>query len=145
MHTHSKDIIATIFHLSRSVERLCNRTSHSIGCTGSQSRVLCFLLIAARDQDIYQKDIEKVFNIRPSSATSLLRELELQGFIYRETMSGDGRMKKIILTEKAKQIQKQIIVISDDIKRKLQGPLSNQELDAFLNVCNSIAERAANI
>lgn len=145
MQNEKSDIIASIFRMAKSVDRLCNRTFQTIGCTGSQSRLLCFLLIATQHQDIYQKDIEKVFEIRPSSATGLLRELELQGFIYREPMSDDGRMKKIVLTEKAKLIQQKAIVLSDELQRKLQGDLSAQELNKFLDICAEITERATKL
>ena len=145
MQDDKVDIIASIFRMAKSIERLCNRKFQTIGCTGSQSRILCFLLIATHHKDIYQKDIEKVFDIRPSSATGLLRELEQQGVMYRVTMSDDCRMKKIVLTEKAKLIQKKAIVISDDLQHKLRGDLTTHELDNFLNICSDITERAAKL
>lgn len=51
-------------------------------------------------QTVYQKDIEKEFNVKRSSVTSILSNLEKSGYILRKDDEKDRRTKIIILTEK---------------------------------------------
>ena len=58
-------------------------------------------LMEHRDENVFQKDIEKYFNITGATATNILKGLEKSGLIVRVPMENDARMKKITLTEKA--------------------------------------------
>ena len=60
-----RDLIGYILHLARNIERMCDRYARDTGVTGCQSRLLCFLSITTLEQEIYQKDIEEEFGIRP--------------------------------------------------------------------------------
>ena len=71
------------------------------GLTNMQRLVLHYILFQAPLGDIYQKDIEKAFQIRRSSATGILQLLEKNGFIYRETVEWDARLKKLLPTPKS--------------------------------------------
>ena len=77
--------------------------------TRSQGLILGF--IYSRQQDfikVYQKDIEKAFSVRRSTATETMKRLESQGLITRKTSIEDARLKEIVLTEKAKKGIKQV-------------------------------------
>ena len=67
---------------------------HGIDCmlSGPQGLILIYLC---------EKDIEKYFNIRRSTATGLLNSLEKNGYITKEPVENDKRMKKIKATEHA--------------------------------------------
>lgn len=47
-----------------------------------------------RNQDIFQKDIEKNFSIGRSTVTGIIQILEKKGFISREFVAHDARLKK---------------------------------------------------
>ncbi len=145
MPLKQRDLIGHIIHMARSIERMCDNSARQTGVTGSQARLLGFLSIVSLQQDVYQKDIEEEFGIRPSSATGLLQALEQQGFIRREPVSLDGRLKKIVLTEKAQEIQARVIATHKQAMRQLQGPLSKKELTRFMKICKGITERADQI
>lgn len=72
---------------------------------GLQARILGF--VEANDKlgkDVYQKDIEAEFKIRRSSVSSVLDTMEKNGFIMRQSVASDARLKKLVLTEKSIQI-----------------------------------------
>lgn len=69
---------------------------------------------------MYQKDIEKEFDIRKSTATEILKLMEKNGFIFRECSKEDGRMKEIIPTEKSLAMQKEIVENIRSIETKLR-------------------------
>ncbi len=145
MFLSQRDLIGHILHLSRCIERMCDHSARETGLTGSQSRVFCFLSIASLEQDVYQKDVEEAFGVRPSSATGLLQALELQGFIRREAVSRDARLKKIILTEKGRGIQARVVARHNESLRHLRGNWSREELQTFIKGCTEVAERAGQI
>ena len=53
-----------------------------------------------REQDIFQKDIEQRFAVGRSTVTNLIQLMEKKGFVKRESVKQDARLKKVILTEK---------------------------------------------
>ena len=85
--------------LSNKLRRKLDMLSSRKDFSGSQGRTLHFLL--AQTDDIFQKDIEEEYSIRPSTATELLKQMEKNGLILREKVHYDNRMKKIDLTDKA--------------------------------------------
>ena len=93
----------------RSIKRLSNGISREMCAafgsgmfSGAQGRTLHFLL-AHTKSDIFQKDIEEEFGLRPPTATALLKELEQRGLIRKEPVPYDARKKKIVVTEEALQ------------------------------------------
>ena len=140
-----RDLIGTIFYMARRIERMADRQARISGVSGSQARLLAFLSIVSMEQDIYQRDIEEEFGIRPSSVTGLLQALEQEGLISRESVSTDGRLKKIVFTEKAQEIQSRVVANHKKALERLQGPLSDREVANFMKLCSGFAERAAGI
>lgn len=140
-----RDLIGTVFYMARRIERMADRQARITGISGSQARLLAFLSIVSLKQDIFQKDIEEEFGIRPSSVTGLLQALEQQGLIARESVSSDGRLKKIVLTEKAKEIQTNVVAVHAQIIRQLRGSMTDESLRRFLKKCEEISRRAEEI
>ena len=140
-----RDLIGTIFYMARRIERMADRQARISGVSGSQARLLAFLSIVSMEQDIYQRDIEEEFGIRPTSVTGLLQALEQEGLISRESVSTDGRLKKIVFTEKAQEIQSRVVANHKKALERLQGPLSDREVANFMKLCSGFAERAAGI
>ena len=57
-----------------------------------------------KEKDIFQKDLEKEFDLKRSSVSLLLNNMEKSDLIQRVPVAEDARLKKIILTEKAIKI-----------------------------------------
>ena len=112
-----------------------------IGCydnlTGNHSYILGFLY-ANRKKDIFQKDIEKVFSIRRSTATGILNIMEKNSLIERIPCAKDSRMKKIVLTEKGSQIQKDSFKKVKKFEKKLKNNLTEEELTQFFTILDKI-------
>ena len=71
--------------------------------TSSQMNIL-FYICTNNNSEINQKDIEKDLYLKNSTVTEILKRLENNGFLYRTASEKDGRYKKIVLTEKGKNI-----------------------------------------
>lgn len=88
-------------HAARYISKLSNKLRRKIDAfssrdnfSGSQGKVLHFLL--AQTNDVFQKDIEEEYSLRPSTATVLLKKMEQNGLIYREAAENDARWKKLL-------------------------------------------------
>ena len=77
--------------------------------TPMQKHILKFILLETMHRDLYQKDVEEEFKIRRSTTTGILQLMEKNGFIYRESVAKDARLKRIIPTKKAEALREQIL------------------------------------
>lgn len=90
------------------------------------------------DKDIFQKDIEEQFSIRRSTATTVLQLMEKNNLITRTSVDYDARLKKIMLTEKAISISKNIRKYLSEFEEQLIEGLSKEELDNFFSVLEKL-------
>lgn len=98
-----------------------------------------------RDKDIFQKDFEKEFDIRRSTASRILSLMEENGMITRESVPYDARLKKIVLTEKAFRIQKEVIAFFDSLESEYIKGISEDELMTFYLVLDKINDNIERI
>lgn len=119
--------------LANRLRRKITEMTSDFPYTGAQGKVLHYLL--AQEEDVYQKDVEQEFSLRPSSATELLKKMEASGLIFRVQEEKDARLKKIVLTEKAlsfkSEVQKRLEEMNCDV---LKG-IKEKDLDTFRKVC----------
>lgn len=91
-----------------------------------------------RHKDVFQRDFEKEFNIRRSTASNILSLMESNDLIKRECVPYDARLKKITLTPKAMEIQS---VVEDAFSRldiRMKEGINEEELDVFFRVLEKI-------
>ena len=91
-----------------------------------------------REQDIFQKDIEQRFAVGRSTVTNLLQLMEKKGFVRRESVKQDARLKKVILTEKGIASQESFEDIVEHIEEELSEGISEEELHIFYKVLDQI-------
>ena len=120
--------------LRRQLDMLSSRKEFS----GSQGRTLHFLL--AQTEDVFQKDIEEEYGIRPSTASQLLKQMEKNGLIVRESVSYDNRLKKIVLTEKALKYKGQVVDDLTRLEETLVQGVSQEELNMFFHVIRKMTD-----
>lgn len=71
--------------------------------TGTNGWIIAFLA-NNRHRDVYQRDIEKEFCVTRSTASKVIKLMEQKGYVRRESVPHDARLKKLTLTEKAEEI-----------------------------------------
>lgn len=105
--------------------------------TGLQGWIIGYLVNNA-DREIFQRDIEKHFNIRRATVTGILQLMERDGLIERKSVEQDARLKKIILTEKAKRIHELNYQRFVEFEQKLQADLTDEELETFCSIVEKL-------
>lgn len=133
----------------RSIKRLSNGISREMCAafgsgvfSGAQGRTLHFLL-AHTKSDIFQKDIEEEFGLRPPTATALLKELEQRGLIRKEPVPYDARKKKIVVTEEALQYKDCVLKGLKELNQKLTAGISDEEMQVFFYVTDKMLDNLA--
>lgn len=107
---------------------------------GMQGPMIGYIYDKSRTQDVFQRDLEKVFNIRRSTATVMLQTLEQKGFIIREPVEHDARLKKIVLTDKAVQQHMVIRRQIDVFHEKLEEGITQAEKEEFFRILDKITQ-----
>lgn len=79
------------------------------------------------DREIYQKDLESEFAISRATASNMLAVMERKGLIKREPVEHDARLKKIVLTEQAKQMHRQVEVAIRETESLLTKGMSEDD------------------
>ena len=133
----------------RSIKRLSNGISREMCAafgsgmfSGAQGRTLHFLL-AHTKIDIFQKDIEEEFGLRPPTATALLKELEQRGLIRKEPVPYDARKKKIVVNEEALKYKDCVLKGLEELNQKLTAGISDEEMQVFFTVTDKMLKNLA--
>ena len=108
--------------------------------TVSQAYVIDFISMEGKDRDIFQKDLEKEFDLKRSSISLMLNNMEKSDLIQRVPVAEDARLKKIILTDKAIMIHKKISNAIDSVENKLCKVLTTDEIKIFYKILDKIRD-----
>lgn len=88
--------------------------------------------------EVYQRDLEKRFNMRRSSVTKTLQNMEKNGLVLRQSVDSDARLKRIVLTEKAKLFNEQMRQSIYQTEQALKNGLTEEEVTTFLMIADKI-------
>jgi Transcriptional regulators len=116
--------------LTNSIRRYFEFSTHrkEIQNTTGNNKLILNFLSQNQGRDIYQKDVEAHFNIARSTASKVLNLMEEKGLIRRLSVSHDARLKRIVLTEQALEIQSLMREDADKMEEKLTRGFTDTEL-----------------
>ena len=120
--------------ISNRLRRRSVALQEKLGMSGAQGNILNYILVDGRKRPVYQKDIEKEFGLRPSTATEALKNLEAKGLICRISEKQDGRLKRIELTSKAEEIRHLITSEIAESENLLVHGITEEERRIFIEI-----------
>ena len=128
----------------RTLSNLCKRmvdqkafAGRERPATGMHGWVIGYLY-ENRDRDVFQRDLQEQFSVRRSTVTGMLQLMEKNGFITRESVDEDARLKKITLTPKAIEQHEAIHRSIQEVEEKISAGLTPEEKRTFLELCEKI-------
>ncbi len=121
-----------INRISNRLRRRSLKVQESIGITGAQGNILDYILVESSHRSVYQKEIEKEFGLRPSTATEALKLLEERGLISRIPEEWDGRYKRIVFTPKAQAVKETLRREIEESESILLQGISPSDQEHFL-------------
>ena len=123
--------------ISRKINQMVSDEEETL--TAHQSWVLDYLT-KNHNQDIFQRDIEKKFSIRRSTASHMLQLMEKNGYIQRISSPDDARMKKLIITEKGMEAQKRMQDRLCRFEEIFQSHISSEDLQHLKQLLKQLEE-----
>ena len=137
----------------KSLEKMIFRTFlHDDGCglevkeiipTPTQMQILNYILLKS-NEEVFQKDLEEVLNLRRATVSGVLQTMEKNGLIDRVIANGDARVKKIILNPKAKKLFHERKREIEKIEEIMTQEISVNELEVFSTVLDKMKNNIKN-
>ena len=132
----NRRIIRDMHCVSNKLSRQLDNLLSTQGITHMQ---FAFITRYTKDEkDVFQKNLEASFDIRPSSVSSILSLMEEKKLIKRVSVKNDARLRKIILTtegtKKYNDVHAKVIMFENKIK----SLFSEDEIKVFFNVLDKL-------
>lgn len=102
-------------------------------------RIVGFLYLH-QGQNVCQRDIEEAFHITRSSVSGIVKRMEEKGYLTRQTVEGDARLKRLALTPLGVQLHKESIAFRQAVESLAVQGMSQEQIDTFLSLCDIIQE-----
>ncbi len=117
------------------------RQSYNI--TGSNGWILAFLY-EHEGEDVYQRDLEETFSVTRSTVSKVVKLMESKGLIRRESVFHDARLKKLILTDKGREVHQLAAKGNEQLEIRLEKGFSPMEKEQLLSFLRRVTENLEN-
>lgn len=107
------------------------------GLTLARARTLLALI---EQEGLYQKELAEALEIENATMVRLLDGLERQSFIERQTVEGDRRAKRVVMTAEGKMLAEQVVKLAGDVREDLLEGVSDEELHVALKVLRKMSD-----
>lgn len=91
-----------------------------------------------RNKEVFQKDIEREFQINKSTVTCIIKLMEKKGYIERKSVEYDGRLKKIALTQAGERSHIEALRSIEKVEGDLRKNISEDEIENFLKIVDKL-------
>lgn len=143
---HTKPVSPEEYRFGREVQNVANRfrrlgdeNLQKEGITISQLRVIAYISHHGK-QPVYQKTLEEQFDIRRSSVTGLLQNMEKSGLLVRRPSKTDGRIKIVSLTAKGKKLDEELQSYVHGLESDMMKDFSEEEKTLLWNFLQRMLE-----
>ena len=93
-----------------------------------------------RDAAVFQRDIEREFSITRSTVTNILQLMERKGYIERQSVPRDARLKRLVLTEEGALLHEKTMHSLHQTDEFVSGLLTPEENAELLRLLNKLRE-----
>ncbi len=132
-------VVHTVFNQIRRLTEAHMNMAEAERITPMQGRVIRHIKRHA-EQEVYQRDLEREFCIRRSTASAILQTMERSGLLLRKPVAHDARLKALVLTPKAEAHDDLFRSALDRVEAIISQGISTEEMDAFFAVMNKFKE-----
>ncbi len=135
-------------HIGTQIGMLNNLLRRQMACTENhyeeqpltrmQAMIIHRLSRSDGTADVFQRDIEQEFRLRRSTATGILQLMERHGLVRREPVAHDARLKRLVLTDCARDLNERIrqsVAVNEAVMRRGIGA---RELEIWFAVSRKI-------
>ncbi len=109
--------------------------------TGNNTWIIAFIARRA-GTDVFQRDLEQHFGITRSTASKVVSLMVSKGLLERQSIPGDARLKKLVLTDRSWEILNCMDAEFQAIEDALVEGFSPQEVAQIYNYLERMQENA---
>ena len=100
---------------------------------------MTLMALASSDKVLTQKDLAAQFSITPAAITGILKGLEREGYITRES-GQDGRVNEIFITERGKDVVAKSREAFHDVDASMFEGFSDDDLRTYIELSERMSE-----
>ncbi len=116
----------TVYELSRAWRMRVDALMRPLGLTSATSSVLCTL--ACGPKPLTQRELAELIGVEGPTLVRLLDRLETMGWVRRDPVPGDRRMKHAALTEKALPFLDELVRVAVKLEEELLDGIPQEQL-----------------
>ena len=95
-------------------------------------------LYTNQDRPVFQRDIEKEFSITRSTVTNILQLMERKGYIERQSVPQDARLKMLVLTPEGRRFHEKTMQALHQTDQYVASLLTEEEEQELLRLLNKL-------
>ena len=134
----SKNLGILINKIANQLKRKMDKEmNENYNLTKTQSLVLSYI---NSNKEIYQKDIEKRFSIRRSTATEILNLMEKRNLIKRTPSKIDKRLNNIEITEEGIKLEKVGKEKIKELEKHMTKSLTEEEKKELIRLLEKVEQ-----
>lgn len=108
-----------------------DQQARRFGLTRAQCAALIFL---SRNEGINQAGLADLLEMEPISLARLIDRMEQAGWVVRRADPGDRRARLLFMTDKAKPVFDQILLVAQETRAEALAGLSDQDRDQLIDL-----------
>ena len=97
-------------------------------------------IASKEDEPVFQRDIDKRFSLRRPTTTEILKLMEKNGLVTKKPVPSDKRLKKVVLTEEAKEIGARFEGFLQTMEAEMTEGISEEDMETFFKVIETMRE-----
>ncbi len=141
-HSAPQVIPAQLHRVDNLIFRQVNEFSRANGVediTAMHGWILSFLY-ENREKEIFQRDVERSFDITRGTVTNILQLMEKKGYILRENVPEDARLKRLILTPEGAAAHEKIVRSLRQTTAYIEGLLTAEERTEMMRLLQKLKD-----
>lgn len=130
------------YYFKKTFDLLHQRANHYMqkyDLTAAQAAALGYLY-SRQGETVTQRDMERFFNIKHSTAIGIVQRLEQKGFVEIAVNAVDRRQRDVLLTAKGRLLEKECWMLHQQLNDKICEKMSEEQIEQFLNMLKLVFE-----
>ena len=95
-------------------------------------------------EDVFQRDIDQRFSLRRPTTTEILKLMERNGLVTKKSVENDLRLKKVVLTKKAKVLGEEFETFLEDMEAQMTKGIPEDHMEIFFDVIEKMRQNLEN-
>ncbi len=139
MKNNNFELFSTgVSHLIKSIQQMKSRKMAEYGLKGTTALCLCQILES--EVGLSAGELSEQGEIDKAQVSRCMAELIEKGFVFRDNKDGKQYRQKYCLTEKGKQVARDIVESTGKIQARIRRNVSDEDMATFYRVLDVLCD-----